>query len=140
MFRIHVGGKFKFGNLKKDDQKKITEKLQKKYSESGSLGIKIDNKQVSKDNIKDFEITKMKKIPKVIKPKVTKVKEKLKDKVPIKKKKEIKYKPTKKELETRADKIGFTKFRVWAKKEYKVTGRSVKGIISDILAGKKEVD
>jgi len=139
MFRIHIGGKFKFNKLKKEEQQKIISKLEKKSHGIGgrNLGIKIDGKQVSKDNIKDFEITKMEKIPKLVKPKVEKIKA---ENPKVEKRKETKSKLTKKELEDKADKMSFTKFRKWAKKEYKVTGRSIEGIISDILAGKKEVD
>lgn len=36
-------------------------------------------------------------------------------------------------LEKKEEEMGFPKFRRWAKKEYKVTGRSTEGIIKDIL-------
>ncbi len=43
------------------------------------------------------------------------------------------------ELRKKAEKFGFAKFRKFANKRYKVTGRSVEGIINDILSGKKEL-
>ena len=54
--------------------------------------------------------------------------------VPEVKKEEVEVKgdvPTQEELETKANKLGFTKFRAWANKKYKVTGRSEAGIIKE---------
>ena len=55
------------------------------------------------------------------------------------KKEEKVVKVTEEELQAKADKLGFTKFRKWANNKFKVTGRKVEGIIADILAGKTEL-
>ena len=44
-----------------------------------------------------------------------------------------------KKLEEKAEQMGFEKFRTYANKKYKVTGRSTEGIINDIIAGKIEL-
>jgi len=51
--------------------------------------------------------------------------------------KEVKF--TKEKLEEKAEKMGFSKFRNWANKKFRVTGRSEQGIIKDILSGKIEL-
>lgn len=44
-----------------------------------------------------------------------------------------------KKLEEKAEKLGFERFRNYANKKYRVTGRSTEGIINDIIAGKIEL-
>jgi len=53
----------------------------------------------------------------------------------------IKSEYTKEELIKKAKKVGFENFRNWAKTTYKVTGRSINGLIDDIILvqqGKKK--
>lgn len=62
--RINVGGKFSFKSLSKEKQEEIKKELAEKsdvlkQGKEGIIpGIKIDGKVVTKDNIKDFEISK----------------------------------------------------------------------------------
>jgi len=115
-----VGGKFSFSRLPKVMQENIKKKLAEKddvMAEGirGALpGIKINGKQVTKDNIKDFE------------------KKPVKEKIIVKEKKlkEIKY--TKLDLK----KLSFSELKKIAKK-FGQTGRSRTGLIKDILKSQK---
>lgn len=65
---------------------------------------------------------------------------KRKEKTPKEEKKLPKAaKPSIEELDKAISDLSFTDFRKWAKKNYKVTGRSVEGIKKDILEGKQEL-
>jgi len=77
--KVHMNGqKLAFSNLPKEMQDTIRKRLAEKDDVmarglKGILpGIKIDGKEVTKDNIKDFEIDKMSE-PKKQEPKVAKV-------------------------------------------------------------------
>ncbi|KKK65398.1 hypothetical protein LCGC14_2974560, partial [marine sediment metagenome] len=67
------------------------------------------------------------------------VKKDIEDKSHILKVHKEESKFTKEQLQEKAEKMGFEKFRKWANKKFKVTGRSTNGIIKDILSGKKEL-
>ena len=126
--RIKIGGAFKFMNLPKKNQEDILKRLAEKDKvmakghEGIFPGIKIDGKTVTRKSLKELEIKE--KVKEIKKPKAEKPVEKF----------------SKKELENKAEEMGFTKFRSWARKNFKVTGRSISGLISDILSGKKEVE
>ena len=94
--KVRVGGKLSFSKFPVELQKELKEKLAEndpviKRGLSGELpGLKIDGKQVTRENIHEFEIDKMSdKKPKV---KTEKLEEILEEEV-----KEVKY--TKKQLE-----------------------------------------
>ena len=112
----NVGGKLSLSSLQKDDRRKVLDMLASKDEVmakglNGILpGIKIDGKQVTRDNIHEFEIS-----PKVEKSEV------------VEKKVEVpKY--TKESLM----KLSFSKLKKIAEK-FSETGRSKSGIIKDIL-------
>jgi len=112
---VHMGGKkLALNNFPEEDKKQVIKRLSEKdeVANEGRLGnlpgLKIDGKQVTKDNIKDFE----KSVPK----------EKPKEEV----KEEKKY--SKKELEA----MSFTKLKKVGKK-FGTTDRSKKKLISEIL-------
>ena len=112
--KVHMEGKrVSFANFPKDVQKKILERLAKKdnvmaRSLAGEFpGIKIDGKQVTKDNLHEFEI----------KPGQIKKEKKVEDK---------KY--SKDDL----NKLNFKELKKLAKKLGQ-TGRSKSGLIKDIL-------
>ena len=113
-----VGGKFGFASLPKHIQATIKKRLAEKDKVmarglTGEIpGLKIDGKQVTKENIKDFEISEM----------GTKVKPKKE------KKKTTEKNWTKKELKVMA--FGELKEIANGLGE---TGRSVSGLIKDIL-------
>ena len=46
---------------------------------------------------------------------------------------------TREELDKKAKSMNFKDFKQWASETYHVTGSSYKGIVDDILAGKKEI-
>lgn len=116
---VRVGGKFSFKNLPQENQEVIKNKLAEK-DDLMSRGLKgeipgllIDGKQVTKENIHDFEISK--KVEKV--PFEKKV---------IEKKKEKLY--TKIDLE----KLSFLELKEIGKK-FGTTDRSKKNLIKEIL-------
>ncbi len=119
---VRVGGKFGFNSLPKHIQDTIKRRFVEKDSVmarglAGEIpGLKIDGRQVTKDNIKDFEIPKM-----GIKVKPKEVTKKEKKETVEKKwdKKELKV-MTFGELKEIASRLG-------------ETGRSVTGLIKDIL-------
>lgn len=110
-----VNGKFSFNSLPLNIQETIKKKLAKKDKVmarglKGELpGLKINGKQVTRENLHEFEISKMNT---KVKPKEVKVK--------------TKY--VKEDLE----KLSFSKLKKIAKKLGE-TGRSVNGLIKDIL-------
>jgi len=114
---IKVGGKFGFASLPKHMQETIKKRLAEKDKviarglKGEFPGIKIDGKQLTRENLHEFEKSSM---PKV---KIEKKKEEVK---------EIKY--VKKDLE----KLSFSKLKKIAKKLGE-TGRSKSGLIKDIL-------
>ncbi len=114
-----VGGKFSFNSLPVQIQDTIKKKLAKKDDVmarglSGEIpGLKINGKQVTRENIKDFEIT-TNNIPKEIK------KVKTSEKVEVEYIKEDLMKLTFSKLKKIANKLG-------------ETGRSKNGLIKDIL-------
>jgi len=124
-FRIKMGGKpFKFANLPEDVKEKIADRLAAKdkvlaQGRKGILpGIKINGKTVDQKFIDSIDLTKRSK--------------------PVKgssaqKPAQSDSKFTKEELETKASSMGFREFRKWAKKTFHVTGRSISGLINDIL-------
>jgi len=71
--RMKVGGIFKFVNLNSEVKKAVMNRLSSKdnvlaQGQKGILpGIKINGKQVTRDNIKEFEISKAKEIKKLSK-------------------------------------------------------------------------
>jgi len=95
--KVRVGGKLSFSKFPVELQKKIKEKLAEKDPTmkrglSGELpGLKINGKQVTRENIHEFEIDKMSEK----KPK--KVKEEKLEEIVTEEVKEVKY--TKKQLE-----------------------------------------
>ena len=112
----NLGGKFSFSKLPKETRNKILVRLAEKDGVMnkglrGILpGIKIDGREVTKDNIHEFE---KKNIPKV---------------------KVIEVEKTKKELYKKADLelLSFSKLKKIAKKLGEI-GRSKEGLIKDIL-------
>ena len=114
--KVRVGGKFGFNSLPSNTQEVIKKRLAEKdnvmtKSINGALpGIKIDGKQVTKENLHEFE-KKSDEKPKEVKEKVAK---------------ELKYNLT--ELE----KLSFSKLKKLAK-TLGETGRSKGGLIKDIL-------
>lgn len=115
--RVKIGGKLGFGSLPKDVQdivkKRLAEKdpLMKRGLEGEFPGIKIDGKVVTKDNLKDFEISPNKVSSKEKKSKDGYSKEDL-------------------------DGMEFSKLKRIAKK-FGETGRSKEGLIKDILKSQK---
>jgi len=116
---VNVSGKFGFASLPKHVQETIKKRLAEKDEViarglAGEIpGLKIDGKQVTRENLHEFEIPKM----------GTQVKSK---EVKVEKKVELKY--VKKDLE----KLSFSKLKKIANKLGE-TGRSVNGLIKDIL-------
>ncbi len=115
---VRINGKFGFNSLPKHVQDTIKKRFVEKDSVmaqglAGEIpGLKIDGKQITKDNIKDFEISEMN----------TKVK-------PKKEKKKTDEKNwTKKELKV----MTFGELKEIASRLGE-TGRSVTGLIKDIL-------
>jgi len=123
-----AGKKFSLSNLSEEDRKNIMKRLAQKDEvlQSGILGIlpgiKIDGKQVTKDNIHEFEIGSMKEKPKVVK------KEELKEEIKEKPKEPENKKLTKKELES----MTFKELKVIAN-SLGETGRSKVELINEIL-------
>jgi len=117
--RVKIGGKFSFAklpqNVKEKVQNRLAEKdeVMKKGQKGIFPGIKIDGKQLTKENLHKFEI----------KPKNDKV---------IKKKEEPKKEMTEKEFKNYLNSLSFNELKKIAKKHGE-TGRSKKGIIKDIL-------
>lgn len=127
-FVVRLGGKFSFSKI----PNQIKEKIKKRIAEKDEVmnkglkgelpGLKIDGKQVTRENIHEFEIPKMgSQVEK--KEKVTKDK-------PKEDKKKESY--TKGDLE----KLSFSELKKIAKK-FGETGRSKKGLIKDILNAQK---
>jgi len=112
--KVHMEGKrVSFANFPKDLQKEILNRLAKKDNVmargmAGEFpGIKIDGKQVTRDNIHEFEV----------KP------------GQVKKEKKVEVKKYSKED---LEKLSFSKLKKLAKK-FGQTGRSKLGLIKDIL-------
>ncbi len=126
---VHVGGRFSFNSLDKEIQVKIKKRLAEKDDViakglKGILpGIKINGKQVTKDNIHEFE-------KKVKAPKVKKAKKIEKKKV-IKK---VEY--TKEGLQKIADNKGLKGLRVIGSK-LGIKFRGVKEAIREIMGAQK---
>jgi len=129
-FRIKMGGKpFRFANLPEDVREKIADRLAAKdkvlaEGRKGILpGIKIDGKTVDQKFIDSIDLTKH---PKPVKGSPAQE--------PSRKNGSV---LTKEELESKASSMGFKEFRRWAKKTFHVTGRSISGLINDILNAQK---
>jgi len=90
-------------------------------------GLLIDGKQVTRDNIKDFEL-KSKTAKEVVKEEVEEVVEKVVEEIVEKEVESVGEKYTKKELE----KLGFKELKVIGRK-INTTDRSKKGLIEEIL-------
>lgn len=148
--RIHMGGKaFHLVNLPQKEQdeikKRIAEKdpIMKKALETTKFGIKIDGKEVGRNNIHDFEIKKPGEISKSgkeyrekHKAEIEKIeKEAKKIKKEIKKPKEAK-KYTKAELEAIAESKGLKGLRAIGKK-LALKFRSIKEAIKEIMEAQK---
>ena len=116
---VKVNGKFGFNSLPTHMQEEIKKRLAAKddvmaRGMAGEIpGLKIDGKQVTRDNIKDFEIGK---------------KESKKEPKEEVKEKEESNEYVKEDLE----KLSFSKLKKLAKKLGE-TGRSSTGLIKDIL-------
>jgi len=127
---VHMGGKkVALDNFPEEEKNKVLKRLSEKdeVANEGRLGklpgIKIDGKQVTKDNIKDFELERMSN------EEIEKVKENIeatKDHEEEKVKEENKY--SKKELEA----MSFKELKKVGKK-FGTTDRSKKNLISEIL-------
>lgn len=116
---VKVGGKFGFNSLPNHMQETIKKRLAEKDKVmargfAGEIpGLKIDGKQVTRENLHEFEIPKMR----------TKVKPK---EVKVDKKVELKY------VKSDLEKLSFSKLKKIAKRLGE-TGRSKSGLIKDIL-------
>lgn len=124
--RITMGGKVvKLANFPEEKQKEFKKRIAEKDEVmarglAGEIpGLKIDGKQVTRDNIKDFEIPEMKRFAKTKSKKVES------------KKVEVKSE-SKKYTEEELNKMGFFKLKKLAK-SLGETGRSKAGLIKDIL-------
>ena len=120
--RINVGGKLAFANMPKEMQSNIKKRIAEKDEVmarglSGELpGLKIDGKQVTRENLHEFEIPEMTRFVKGAKPK----------KEEPKAKEDNKY--TKEDLEL----MTFKQLKVIGKK-FGTTDRSKDKLIKEIL-------
>jgi len=116
------GKKLALANFSQEEKKVVMKRIAErdpvmKEGLNGILpGLKIDGKQVTRDNIKDFEL----------KPKTEKVK--VKEEKIVEKEVESGEKYTKEGLE----KLGFKELKVIGRK-FNTTDRSKKGLIEEIL-------
>ena len=130
--KVRVGGKLSFSKFPVELQKKIKEKLAEsdpvmKRGLSGELpGLKINGKQVTRENIHEFEIDKMSdKKPKVKKEKLEEIVEE-----EFTKQKEVKY--TKSQL----NELTFSELREIGDK-LNIKFRGKKEAVREILAEQK---